>query len=206
MTYSEAFYAMTEDVGLRSARIVLPPLLRQLRPRSVADVGCAVGAWLSVAKAEGCKVLGYDGYVPDGQLLLEPDEFVRRDLSEGVACTVFDLAICLEVAEHLPESAAERLVAGLCGAQWVLFSAAIPGQGGVNHINERWGSWWAELFAQHGYVGSCDLRWLHWDARNVQDYYRQNLTLFSTRERLEAHGFRAGVVDVIHPERLGVWP
>lgn len=49
----------------------------------------------------------------------------------------FDLVLCLEVAEHLPASAADTLVRSLTGLGNVIaFSAAIPFQGGANHVNE----------------------------------------------------------------------
>jgi hypothetical protein len=205
MTYTDEFFAANTEVGLRSAIIVLPEVILETRASSVIDVGCAGGAWLSVAKAHGCRVKGVDGHVPDDRLLIDPSEFERRELAEGVDCGGFDLAMCLEVAEHLPEETAPTLVAGLCKARWVLFSPAIPSQGGVNHINERWGSWWAELFSEHGYTGTSDLRWRHWDDRRIENFYRQNMLLFATPDDLADAGFREGVIDVVHPERLNIW-
>jgi hypothetical protein len=208
VTYTPEFFDQITAGSVRSAEIVLPDVVEGLSVTSVVDVGCGVASWASVAKALGCRVRGVDGHVPDGKLLIHPSEFLRTDLASAVdfGCRRGDLAICLEVAEHLPESSARTLVAGLCEARWVLFSAAIPGQGGVGHLNEQWGTWWAALFAEHGLVGSCDLRWKHWDDRLVENWYRQNLILFGSPGALEARGYRAGVVDVVHPERLGIWP
>lgn len=207
MTYTPEFFDHITAGSLRSAEIVLPALFGQVVITSVVDVGCGVGAWASVAKKRGCRVGGVDGHVPEGKLLIDRSEFRRADLASGdVGCEGADLAVCLEVAEHLPASAASRLVAGLCEAQWVLFSAAIPGQGGVGHLNEQWGTWWASLFAEHGYVGSCDPRWKHWGDQRIENWYRQNLILFAHPFSLESCGFSSGVVDVVHPERLGIWP
>lgn len=203
--YSPEFFDSNLDGEVVSAQIVLPSLLARLGARSVVDVGCGCGGWLSVAKEHGCRVLGIDGHVPDDHLVISPDEFRRQDLTAGVDCYGYDLAMCMEVAEHLPASTAELLVEGLCKAPWVLFSPAIPGQGGIGHINERWGSWWAGLFAMHGYDGSSDLRWAHWEDRRIQNWYRQNMLVFSTRPRLIGAGFRPGVIDVVHPERLRIW-
>lgn len=196
--YTEAFFAENTQVGLRSAAVVLPRVLELTEAETVIDVGCAEGAWLSIAKDKGCNVYGVDGY--SGGALLGPGEFEQTDLSDGIGCGGYDLAICLEVAEHLPASSAQRLVSGLCGAPWVLFSAAHPGQGGVDHINERWGTYWAGLFAHHGMVGDCALRWELWANREVREFYRENMILFSRNEPVSP------VVDVIHPERLGIWP
>lgn len=206
MTYTEAFFEQNMRVARTAAEIVLPGVLERTGARSVIDVGCAGGGWLSVAKEAGCVVRGVDGHVPDGQLVIDVSEFVRQDLTAGVGCAGFDLALCLEVCEHLPPHSAAPLVAGLCEADWVLFSPAIPGQGGIGHINEQWGSWWAALFAGHGFVGSSDLKWIHWDDQRFEGFYRQNLLLFARPDRLAGAGFRPGVVDVVHPERLGIWP
>lgn len=201
VTYDTAFYKLEQRTALASANIVLPSVLEMTRARSVVDVGCGTGAWLHVARGHGCGVTGYDTY--DGPMLIDSEEYVRANISEGVPCAGYDLAICLEVGEHLPESSAPKLVAGLCQARYVLFSAAIPGQGGVQHINEQWGSWWARLFAEHGYEGSSDLRWQFWTDRAVADWYRQNMLIFA--EDLQRAQLRPGVIDVVHPERLGNW-
>lgn len=202
VTYTEAFFDHIADGSVRSAEVVLRDVV--VPGDRVVDVGCGTGAWLSVAKQLGCVVHGFDGYAPTDRLLIDGDEFTRADLAGGVDCTGFDLALCLEVAEHLPESAADLLVAGLAKAGRVLFSAAIPGQGGVGHVNERWGSWWAEKFAAHGMVGSCRLRWKHWDDPRIENWYRQNLIEF----RRSWAWWEAAwpLVDVVHPERLGIWP
>lgn len=203
MTYDAAFYKIEQETALRSAEIVLPSVLEATGAESVVDVGCGTGGWLKVAADHGRRIYGHDGY--DGPLLINPNAYFKGDISEGVPCSSVDLAICLEVGEHLPEKSAAPLVAGLCGAKYVLFSAAIPGQGGVNHINEQWGSWWARLFAEHGYEGSSDLRWRFWHDRNVADWYRQNILLFARSADLARASMRIGVVDVVHPQRMGNW-
>lgn len=205
MTYTDTFFEENVQVGLSSAAIVLPYVIKTTMAKSVVDVGCGPGAWLSVAKEQGCRVKGYDGFVPDERLLIDADEFERKNLTNGVDCTGFHLSMCLEVAEHLPESSAEALVEGLCKSRFVLFSPAIPGQRGINHINEQWSTWWEPYFAAHGYVGSCDLRWKFWNDRRVANFYRQNMLIFAPRWLLESYGFTPGVVDVVHPERLGIW-
>jgi hypothetical protein len=210
MTYDAAFFALETQVALSAAQVVVPSILERIDnlpldlrwPLHVIDVGCGTGAWASVAKSCGCVVTGVDGHAPDDQLMIAPDEFVRQDLTAGVSCAGYDLAMCLEVGEHLPESASDALVAGLCEARYVLWSAAIPGQNGVNHINEQWSSWWEPKFAAHGYVGSCDIRDEHWDDRRIAGFYRQNFVVWSTVDRLAAAGYRQGVRDDVHPDRF----
>lgn len=198
MTYDERFFAQNIEPSLRAARTILPGVLKTIRPQSVIDIGCAQGAWLSVAKAEGCDIHGIDGFAPEGDLLIDPSEFEKRDLTAGVDC-FYDLAMCLEVAEHLPESSARALVTGLTQARFVLFSAAIPRQGGMNHINEQWQTYWAALFAEHGYEGSCDVRWANWTDESIDPYYLSNITVYAKPDDLFARGYSSGVVDVVHP-------
>jgi hypothetical protein len=91
----------------------------------------------------------------------------------------FDLAVCLEVAEHLPASRAALFVADLVKlSPVVLFSAAIPGQPGVHHVNCQWPAYWADLFAFHGYGCRDEYRWPLWDDDRIESWYRQNVLIF----------------------------
>lgn len=202
MTYDAAFYKAESDVALVAAEIVLPEVLERTKAKSVIDVGCGTGAWLSVAKAHGCCVLGVDGYAPDETLMISRDEFVRYQLERGgYPCDGYDLALCLEVGEHLNALTAHHLVQWLCEAKFVLWSAAIPNQGGVGHVNEQWPSWWERLFAEHGYRGTGQLRKQHWDDERIVDFYRQNLILWAKPEDLVEAGFEPQVLlDLVHPD------
>ena len=191
--YNAAFFEYVTDESLQSARVMLPWVLERTKAKSVIDVGCGSGAWASVAKAHGCTVRGTDNFVPEDHLLIDPAEFSRQDLTRSFDCEGYDLAICLEVGEHLPVSVSQGLVAGLCSAKAVFFGAAVPGQGGVDHITERWQSYWAALFADHGYTGDCRVRWQFWDDKRVAVYYRQNVAIYTP-------GSGSGVFDVVHPE------
>ena len=140
-TYDRQFYKYINRGSLDSAGQVVP-LVQELIPglESVLDVGCGAGAWLSVWKSVGVQVTGLDGdYVDRECLLIDASEFRSADISSGFSLgDNYDLAQCLEVAEHLPEAAGRALVGSLCGhADVVLFSAAATGQGGVNRINEQ---------------------------------------------------------------------
>lgn len=198
--YDTAFFAGNVPSGLSGAPPILPWVLKRTKARRVIDIGCATGAWLSVAKAYGCEVRGVDGFAPEEALLIDESEFEKRDLSNGYDCSGFDLALCTEVGEHLPESAAAPLVAGLCRARYVLFGAAIPGQEGTGHINEQWQSWWAALFAEHGYSASLAVRWTFWADDLIDVIYRQNIVLYARSADLAAAGvLESKVTDVVHP-------
>ncbi len=220
--YSREFYEQQRDPSLRSAEVVVPLLLELIGPRSVVDVGCGTGTWLSVLLRHGITdVLGIDGdYVSPAQLLIPSALFQARDLCRPLVVErTFDLALCLEVAEHLPPEAAATIVGSLVRlAPVVVFSAAIPFQGGTGHLNEQWQDYWAEKFAAHDFVALDPLRARIWNDPRVHFPYAQNALMFVRRERLESHpglqrwappacGFPASVVhprmylDCVDPTR-----
>ena len=170
---------------------MVPIVLELLAPSSVVDLGCGLGAWLRAFLELGVEdVLGVDGdYVDRDMLAIPADRFLAHDLSQPLDLSrTFDLAVSLEVAEHLPPEAAQTLVDSLTHhAPAVLFSAAIPGQDGVGHVNTRWPSYWRGLFLPRGYrVVDC-LRHRIWDDEEIEFWYRQNLLLFVRADILEAH-------------------
>ena len=180
--YTDAFFADVERTSVSSARRVVPVAVVGWRPASVIDVGCGEGIWAAVFEAEGVPAVGVDGeYVrPERRLV---DRFVVWDLREPLpALGRFDLCVSLEVGEHLPPAAATPFVAGLAGlADRVLFSAAVPGQGGTDHINEQPHEYWIERFARAGF--RADTAWREQFAadEDVAWWYRQNMIVFERR-------------------------
>ncbi|MEL7257155.1 MAG: methyltransferase domain-containing protein [Pseudomonadota bacterium] len=180
--------------------------------QSVCDVGCGVGTWLAVSKDLGAKqVKGFDGpWVDKDAIAIDGSEFQEFDLSQPLPKTQkFDLAISLEVAEHLDPKRADSLVADYCElSDLVLFSAAIPGQGGTGHKNEQWQSYWADLFAQHDFRPVDVVRPLIWHDENIAWWYRQNMLLYvksqtPTEKSLNALvGAPSDYIDIVHPEQL----
>lgn len=180
--YDNAFFAWIASGSFRSAKIVAPILMDLVAPISVVDVGCGVGSWLHAFAELGVEdCLGVDGdYVDRNSLMVPSDRFRAMDLLQPLAIDrVFDLAISMEVAEHLPASVAAKFVKFLTDlAPVVLFSAAIPGQGGTHHVNERWPWYWKDLFATRGYVRVDPIRPMIWNNPNVEFWYRQNTVVF----------------------------
>jgi SAM-dependent methyltransferase len=196
VTYDAAFYNTIRPGTQTSAAAVIPLVLDRVGPvRTVVDVGCGEGWWAAAFDNAGCEVIGVDGpYVAHAQVL--GDRFIPADLTQplpGHLAGRFDLAVCLEVAEHLPERRAASFVADLCGlADAVLFSAAIPHQSGAGHINLKWPTWWADLFAEHGFGFDGSIRWDIWTDVRIEPWYRQNL-------HLAVRGGPVSTVDVVHP-------
>jgi SAM-dependent methyltransferase len=185
--YDAAFYRLLASFALRSAERIVPMLTGVLPLRSVVDFGCGQGAWLRAWSQAGATVLGLDGpYVDRAQLLIEPSAFQAADLAEPIdLARQFDLVQSVEVAEHLPEARAETFVATLVShGLLVLFSAALPGQGGENHINEQPLSYWRALFRKQGYLPVDYLRPLIAGDTQIQSWYRYNLLLYVRQDRV----------------------
>lgn len=141
------------------------------------DVGCGIGTWAKAAADLGADVLGVDGEWVTDPLI---EQFQAVDLSRTFRLPRrFDLAISMEVAEHLPPDRAESFVADLVAlSDRVLFSAAIPGQGGHDHVNEQWPDYWQALFLAHGFQSQDVVRPVVWERPGVAAWYAQNTLLY----------------------------
>jgi len=182
MPYDATFFDDQAAESGRSAAVVVPIVMDLVKPASVLDVGCGVGAWLKVFAALGVHdFLGLDGdYVDPSRLLIDTDHFRAADLANPPKLDrTFDLAVCLEVAEHLPARSAVRIVELLTdAAPAVLFSAAFPGQGGTYHINEQWPAYWRERFHERGYVRLDPVRPRVWSDPHVMPWFKMNTFLY----------------------------
>jgi SAM-dependent methyltransferase len=187
--YDETFYEDQAEGSLRSARAIVPILLGLSPVRSVVDFGCGRGTWLRAFEEHGVAELrGYDGeYIDRARLRIAAGSFTPADLTRVVRVdSPFDLAVSLEVGEHLPTRASESLVESLTSASTlVLFSAAVPGQGGTHHVNEQWPSFWQGLFRRRGYLKVDSIRPRVWGRDDVEWWYRQNVVLYASEDRID---------------------
>ncbi len=205
--YDKAFYDEQIAWSVTSAQTVVPYLCNLLPIQSVVDLGCGLGPWLAAFRENGVTdIAGYDGdYVPREFLRIPQEYFHPADLARPMAFDRrYDLAISLEVAEHLPPEAAAGFVEKLTNlADVVLFSGSIPYQGGTGHFNENYPEYWAILFASRGYEVVDVLRDVFWTNGTVCPWYRQNMLLFLKKERLYElfPGWsRPTILTRIHPE------
>jgi len=204
--YGRTEFQRQQERSRVAAEAIVPLALKATGARSVVDVGCGVGTWLAACAANGIDdYLGIDGYHVDADLLQIPqDHFRTADLREPVTFDrSYDLALSVEVAEHLPPDAGPALVKQLTRiAPAVLFSAAVPGQTGPGHINERWPSYWADLFVRQGYLPIDEIRPKVWSLAAVPFWYRQNVLLYIRKDRLSGSYTPPPILDVVHPELL----
>lgn len=190
----------------------MPIVMDLLNPTSVVDVGCGLGSWLAVFRDYGVeRILGIDGeWVDQTTLKIPIDCFIARDLSAPLRLDErFDLVVSLEVAEHLPRESAATLVDSLTSlGSTVLFSAALPGQGGTGHVNERWPDYWARLFGERGYAPIDCVRGKVWTDERVDFWYAQNTLVFAREEIIDANRHlresphHSGPLTIVHPRLL----
>ena len=205
--YSGTFHLAIKDGSFRSARRTWPVVLAAASaPASVVDIGCGLGTWLAALReiVPACEVTGVDHPgVTKADLLIPPDRFVGRDLTTPIDLgRRFDLCLSLEVAEHLAPDHGPGFVRSLVQqSDNVLFSAAVPGQGGQSHLNEQWPSYWVEQFAGHGYRCFDFIRPAIWKDRDIECCYRQNILFFTKRDlQLEPGRQNWHGADLVHPE------
>jgi hypothetical protein len=171
-------------------------------PFSLLDVGCGTGTWLRAASQLGVsEIYGVDGIiVGDSYRHVTKDVICQHDLSVPFNLNRrFDLVLCLEVAEHIPQSSSQVLVSSLAThSDTILFSAACPGQHGQHHINCQWPAYWQEHFNRHGFVCVDLVRWQTWDQPRIDPWYRQNI--FKAYLDRQMAGQEPRLKSVVHPD------
>ena len=167
-------YIHTEKYhNIKAPKLIVDLFLEFYQPKSVVDVGCGIGTFLHCFKEKGInEVLGIDGDWVDPNLIskyLKESEFLVKDLEKPFMLNKkFDLVISLEVAEHLRPEYADQFIETLINlGDIILFSAAIPGQGGTNHLNEQWPSYWQKKFNKHGFIFHDIFRPLIWENEDI---------------------------------------
>jgi SAM-dependent methyltransferase len=204
--YTSTFYEGLRTGAERSAEAIVPLVVDLFHPRGVVDVGCGDGSWLAVFRKLGVQnVLGIDGdYVERGLLRIPQEHFQAADLSRPLVLPqTFDLAVSLEVAEHLPEECAAVFIESLTRlAPVILFSAAIPFQGGVHHVNEQWPDKWGELFQERDYLPIDCIRKRIWQNDAVDWWYAQNILVFAHETFLQRNALLKAEFDKTNLNQL----
>lgn len=204
------------EARMTSARIILSPLFQTFSPSTVLDVGCGHGAWLRVCKELGAdEIQGVDGpWINQDSLVIPKSKFVAQELDKPLDLgRRYDLVLSLEVAEHLPESAADTIIDSLVRhGDVVLFSAAVPYQTGQGHINEQWQSYWALKFKDRGYSAIDSVRPAIWANNDVFWWLRQNIVFYMNDTAMKKHPGMCGqhvenleMLSVVHPELFISW-
>jgi SAM-dependent methyltransferase len=188
---------------------IVPVIIDLIKPNSVIDIGCGTGTFLKIFKDNGVQeILGIDGPWCDQKLLLENiniSEFHEREMESSLDINQkYDLAVCLEVAEHLSPERADSFVKELTTiSNIILFSAAIPRQGGDHHFNEQWLTYWKQLFEKYDFEIHDVLRSKFWDNPNIYWWYKQNMVLIIKKghsvESVEKMQHNQ-ISNIVHPD------
>lgn len=148
------------------------------------DIGCGRGTWLKAFR-EACveRVFGIDGpWNSQENMVEEYIEFHPFDLNKEIKLQhheKFDLAMSVEVAEHLEPSSSQQFISSLTNfSDVIIFGAAYPFQGGANHINEQPQTYWASIFISHGYLPFDLFRPFMWGDKDVKFWYQQNTFMY----------------------------
>jgi SAM-dependent methyltransferase len=211
--YDDSFYHGQVDGSYRSASLYAKHLLKIIEVNSVADVGCGRGTWLRAFGENGAtRLVGFDGsWNSQDKMVDQSIEFIPADLNRPLLAPIgrFDLAISLEVAEHLHPDSSGVFVQNLTGlSDVIMFSAAYTKQGGHDHINERPHTYWAKLFMDAGYLPYDLFRSAFWGNREVEFWYQQNTFLYvngacPSNKKLEQAGFTTisniEFMNCVHP-------
>lgn len=169
-----------------NARKVLKTVFRILGvPPSFLDIGGGAGSWCTAAKGLGVQHVRLVDACPPNQVIpeLTQEEQIQANLEDGIPYLgKFDLVICIEVIKHLSESAASSLLKQMTSCtNFILFSAAIPGQGGIGHINERLHDYWHEKFSELEFEKYDVIRPMLISRPDISSIHRQNLFIYARK-------------------------
>lgn len=199
--YDEKFYELMEQIG-KDEKIIVPKIIKWLSPKSIVDFGCGEGIWLKevLLQNKEIDILGIDGnYINQERLKIPKEKFKAANLCQSISLgKKFDLAISTEVAEHLEEKYANVFLDNIVNSSdQILFSAAIPGQTGMHHVNEQWQSYWVSKFEKRGYYCDYSVRNYFWNESEINSWRKQNLLFFSKKKTNIAP--TKYIIDVVHP-------
>ena len=200
MAYSKNFYDSLKgnDLKREGFRNYYIPVIKQIfsssqkQLESVIDIGCGTGMLLSVFEEENVKdFCGVDFCDFSSMIEIPIDKYIAHNLNDIDSLVIqkkYDIACCLEVAEHLLPATAKKLVHFLSSVSDVVwFSAAVPYQCGEGHVNEQWPEYWEKMFDEEGYVRVDYFRKETWDMRELPGYYRQNMCFYIRKNVLPSY-------------------
>jgi len=155
--YGRRYFAAETDMTSPTAANVVACLMDLFKPASVVDLGCGTAVYLREFERQGIEVCGIEGSnhaIADARI--HAGSIRQADLTEPLAAPLvdrqYDLVISFEVAEHLPVAKADTFVDNITRlGKTIVFSAAQPGQGGADHVNEQPPQYWIDLFERRGF-------------------------------------------------------
>lgn len=201
--YSREYYSNHDQGSYDSAITILSRLSAYVNPQSVIDIGCGSGTWCKAAmNVWGIVALGIDQHsYEDCNMHIPESQYLQNDIRSRVHGYHADLVICVEVIEHIDEEYEDTVLDNICAmSNTILFSGALPFQGGTGHVNEKPYSYWVEKFNRRGFYLDERIRHDIWDDARVAIWYRNNIMLLhkNTNKNRMMHQH----LDIIHPHML----
>lgn len=137
--------------------------------KSIVDLGCGTGYYVTQMRKEGLKADGFDGnpFTPE----ITGNVCGVFDLSSVKQLEPYDWVLSLEVGEHLPQKFEDSFIQNIHinNKKGIILSWAIKGQGGLGHFNEQNNDHVKEKICKLGYSNDiesenilrkkCDLYW-----------------------------------------------
>lgn len=204
--YGKSFYSSRDELTSYSANKILSIIAEHIAVTSVIDFGCGVGTWLKQAEVMGAtNVVGVEGPWLQDNMFVSEGRLFKRNFDNPIDFNeIFDLAISLEVAEHVKEANADIFLDSICRcSDHVLFGAAIKGQGGNGHINEQSQSYWINKFESRGYKVCDCIRPKIWDNAKIPFWYKQNIFFFQKDNSIK--NCVVMPADLVHPELFKIY-
>ncbi len=205
--YTQDFFTNLESRSYSSAKEVLLVLNKFIQPKSIIDVGCGTGMWLKVwdEQFNVKDYLGIEGpYLNPEMVKIPLTKIIFKDLkSKIVLDRKFDLAMSLEVGEHLPHEHAEDFIKMLTDfSDVILFSAALPQQEGTYHINEQFPEYWANHFQKFNFIPVDCIRPEIWNNSKIEYWYQQNCLLFVSKKVIDNYQLLSEISKFTKPDYL----
>ncbi|OVE76105.1 hypothetical protein BVX98_06400 [bacterium F11] len=155
--YDDTFFqewGIEHQKYIESAKIITDILMNHLNPRRLIDLGCGCGVYSDSFFQKGVQIVSVDGVQPP-QRFSFPVPIQVQDLTVPFKNLwgKFDVTLCLEVAEHIPEEFVDTFLSNLLQfGDLLVLSAAPPKQGGHHHVNEQPKRYWVQKCAQLGWI------------------------------------------------------
>ena len=208
--YDEKYYKKHETGSYISALQILKYITSFIDIKSVIDFGCGMGTWCKAIEDLGISnILGIDQHIYDSKYMLIPEKnYMRYDLRKELLFShKVDIAISVEVAEHIEEEYSERFIHNLCMcSDLILFSAALPFQGGTGHVNEKSCTFWANIFNKFKYKPIDCIRPHFWNNKQIEVWYRNNCILYAEKKLyqklLNSITIEQYPLDIVNPAML----
>ena len=127
--------------------------MEELKPASLLDIGCGTGQSLDYFIARGVDARGIEGSTLAISKAGNQERITEWNLEKEYKLDrKFDVTYSFEVVEHVSEKHIVPLMRTLTNhSDWVVMTAAHPGQGGAGHFNEQPAGYWIEKFDKHGF-------------------------------------------------------